>query len=103
MASKLKAGAMGGLGGSNNPSEYVNSLALEMEEALNDILVAEGREPIDTNNNDRETRDRRILFLAIAQGIVRHMKANQSAFRIRRADNSVSSNWIDLRTDPDPP
>jgi hypothetical protein len=59
--------------------QFAGSMAAAMEEALNALLVAEGRPPVSTDPS-AETRDRRVLFLAVAQGIVRHLGDNQAAF-----------------------
>jgi hypothetical protein len=61
--------------------DFANSMAAAMEDALNQLLVAQGRTAVSTDDT-AETRDRRVLFLAIAQGIVRHLAANQDAFVI---------------------
>jgi hypothetical protein len=66
--------------GGQAPS-FAGSMAAAMEAALNVLLVAEGRPPVSTDDSD-ETRDRRIMFLAIAQGIVNHLVGNQDAFRV---------------------
>ena len=42
--------------------------------------------PVD---NSRESRDRRIMFLAIAKGVIDHLVANEEAFQIR--DNATNT------------
>lgn len=95
MGDKLKPGGLGASmsagGGSGIPPEYAVSMAQAMEDALNVLLVQEGKPDLPTENTT-ETRDRRILFVAIARGIVQHLAANQPAFSIRRDDNSVLTN-----------
>ena len=71
--------------------DFAGSMAAAMESALNNLLVGVGREPVPTNNSD-ETRDRRVMFLAIAQGIVNHLVANQDAFTIVNNDGDTLDN-----------
>lgn len=73
MADKLKPGGQA--------PNFAGSMAAAMEAALNVLLAAEGR-PTVPDDDSAETRDRRILFLAIAQGIVNHLVANEDAFVI---------------------
>jgi len=79
MADKLKAGGQA--------PNFAGSMAAAMEAALNVLLAAEGR-PTVPDDNSSETRDRRILFLAISQGIVNHLAAHQDAFVVED-DSSV--------------
>lgn len=80
MGNTLKPGGQG--------ADFASSMAKAMEDALNVLLVAEGRPPVDTTDSD-ETRDRRIMFLAIAQGVVNHLAANEDAFTVRRDDGTL--------------
>ncbi len=47
--------------------DFAGSMAAAMEAALNNLLDGVGRPRVPTDNSD-ETRDRRVMFLAIAQG-----------------------------------
>ena len=83
MGDKLKAGNMGGKGNESvTPSAFADSMAAKIEEELSALLVGEGRDPLDLNDNSSETRDRRVLFVAIAKGVIKHLVANQDAFRV---------------------
>ena len=92
MGDKLKAG---GLGAANDPLDFPNafagSMAKAMEDALNDLLIEEGRPEVPTENTT-ETRDRRIMFVAIARGIVKHLTDNEAAFTIHRDDGTLLTN-----------
>lgn len=79
MGDKLKAGGQ--------VPNFAGSMAEAMENALNLLLVAEGRPQVPTENT-AETRDRRVMFLAIAQGVVNHLTANADAFRVVRGDGT---------------
>jgi hypothetical protein len=92
MGNQLKAGGLGVKSDTSAvPSAFASSMAKAMEDALNTLLDAEGhpRVPVD---NTPESRDRRLMFVAIAQGVVNHLVANEDAFRIRRDDGTVLSN-----------
>ena len=57
-------------------------MARAMELALNEFLSSEGK-PTMATDNSAETRDRRIMFLAISKGIIDHLVTNQAAFEIQ--------------------
>jgi hypothetical protein len=78
----LKAGGMGDSGVVGKPLEFAGSLAEAIENALNGLLSQDGITPFPVDDNSRETRDRRRLFVAIAQGIVNYLDANDDALVI---------------------
>ncbi len=80
MANELKAGGL---------DDFGSSMAQAMEQALNTILVAEGKPPLDTSDT-AEVRDRRTLFVAIAQGVVNHLVANHDAFDVTENDGTTA-------------
>ncbi|WP_018185014.1 hypothetical protein [Kaistia granuli] len=63
-------------------TDYVNSMAAAMDAELNALLLLDGMPGLNVDDNDREVRARRRLFVAIARGVVRHMKEQETAFRI---------------------
>lgn len=77
--------------------DFANSMARAMETALNNVLVAEGKPALPTDNS-AETRDRRTLFVAIAQGVVNHLVANPDAFVVT-ADNGTTLGNHKIRID----
>lgn len=81
MASTLKRGGL-------DPVSFANSMAEAIEQALNDLLAATGKPTVDTADSD-ETRDRRILFVAISRGVIDHLVENEDAFTIRREDDDT--------------
>ena len=99
MAVKLKRG---GLGGINDPSPvpnaFADSMAKAMEDALNDLLADEGNPSVPIDNS-RESRDRRIMFLAISRGIVDHLVAREEAFEILDDDGDVQPLRINIRNE----
>jgi hypothetical protein len=96
MADVLKAGGLGSQAHAGTPPEFANSMAQQIEQALNDLLVAEGRNPMSTANSTA-TRDRRMLFVAIARGVVNHLVDNADAFRIEANDGTpIANRRIDI-------
>jgi hypothetical protein len=83
MGNQLKPGGPGSpVNPDVTPPEFVGSMAQAIETALNNLLPGEDRPQVPTDNSP-ETRDRRTMFLAIAQGIVNHLVENQAAFEIQ--------------------
>lgn len=78
---------MGQLTG-GNPNIWSDSIAFEIEKALNELLVADGLGPLPNDGSDA-MRDRRRLFSAIGRGVARHLAARRSAFEID-VDESAS-------------
>lgn len=85
MGNELKAGGLGDESDVGIPPEFADSMAKAMEDALNSLLSAEGKPTVPTENT-AEVRDRRIMFLAIARGVVDHLVTNEGAFTIRNDD-----------------
>ena len=85
MANLIIPGAMGDPSETVMPVEFAGSMAAAIETAFQSILQAEGKPSFETDDNSRQARDRRMLFVAIAQGIMNHLVANQAAFQIWEA------------------
>jgi hypothetical protein len=81
MPDALKPGQMGPPTGSDTPAEFADSMAAHIEAAFSDLLQDAGLPPL-ADDNSKESRDRRRLFVAIARGIVRHLVEHQDAFTI---------------------
>jgi hypothetical protein len=72
-------------------SQYVGSMAAEIERQLNNLLVLDGLPPLpgnpdDPSDDDRELRDRRRLFVAIARAVVKHLNDHRSDIDIEVPD-----------------
>jgi hypothetical protein len=82
------------------PPEFRNSMAAAIEAALNHVLANEGRDPLNVHDNSPETRERRLLFCAIAQGVVTYLHENADAFRVHLqfVDTQVVGATIEIRT-----
>jgi hypothetical protein len=81
-----------------SPDQYANSLASSIEDALNNLLVNDGFPKLPDNNLE-ETRQRRRLFVAIAQGVVRHLRDHGGAFTVVDASNNPTGETIQLQVD----
>ncbi|MCC7174002.1 MAG: hypothetical protein IT159_02305 [Bryobacterales bacterium] len=62
-----------------NFSDFADSMAGEMEKAFGELLAEKGKAPLDSRGED----DRRMLFIAIARGVIRHLQSKQTSFVIR--------------------
>jgi hypothetical protein len=96
----IKPGGMGSNADPNTkPSVFDGSMADAMESALNKLLSNEGMKTFKVDTNSREARDRRRLFVAIAQGIVRHLTDRAGALVIKDSLNNVVPERIDIKAD----
>lgn len=66
----------------NDYSGYVGSMAAEIETQLNLLLALDDLPTLPTDPDDREVRDRRRLFVAIARAVVKHLDDNRLAIDI---------------------
>jgi hypothetical protein len=75
---------------------YTNSMAAEIEEALNDLRQEKGLEALPANDPDRQ-----MLFIAIARGVINHLKSNEAAFVIQFDVDTSSGTIVQVTTQPD--
>lgn len=70
---------------------FANSMAKAIEDELNNLLILDGLPALPTTPiTDREIRDRRRLFVAIARGVVRHLRDHSDAIDVVRADSTIA-------------
>jgi hypothetical protein len=98
MANQFKPGGMGSKAGGPTPAEFQNSLAASIENALNTLLKNDGFDTLPDNNLE-EARHRRRVFVAIAQGVIRHLKDNSDALLIVDAANKPTGEKIQVQVD----
>jgi hypothetical protein len=91
----LKPGGLGSPAEGAIPPAFADSMAAAMETALNSILAGEGKDKVPVDNTP-ESRDRRTMFAAIAQGIVNHLVQNQAAFVIKDTLGNPVALHIDI-------
>jgi hypothetical protein len=100
---QLRPGGMGLASEPQNarPGDFANSMADAMDTAFHNLLSSEipTMKTFEVNTNSREARDRRRLFVAIAQGIVRHFKDNAGALVIKNSLNNPTNEHIDIQVD----
>jgi len=80
------------------PVDFVNSMADAMDTAFNSLLQQEGSH-FELNTNSKEARDRRRIFVAVAQGVVRHLKDNSHALRVVTARDVPTGERLVIDTD----
>jgi hypothetical protein len=77
----IKLGQLGSATAASTPDEYRDSMAHEIEREFNTLLGTEGL-PTMPDDNSKDSRDRRMLFIAIARGIVKHLEQHRSAITL---------------------
>ncbi len=91
MSPAIKPGNMGSPTDPDTvPPEFAGSMAAAIEEAFYNILSAENKITFDRYDNSRESRDRRMLFVAIAQGVMSYLNANQAAIQICSGNTPIN-------------
>lgn len=76
-------------GGSFDNTPYNNSMAAEIETQLNQLLTTDGLQAMPLDNS-QETRDRRRLFVAIARGVVKHLRDNADAIDVHETIGPIT-------------
>lgn len=95
----LKPGRMGSSAAPVTPAEFAGSMAEAIENAYWSSLAADGKDTFDRSTNAETDRDRRRIFVAIAQGVIGFLAQNDDAFRV--VGPAVPANTtIDIRTAP---
>lgn len=69
-------------------SEFDNSMAAAIEEELNILLGMDELPLLTSDPNDGEVRARRRFVIAIARGVVRHLRDNADAFVVTVEDGT---------------
>ncbi len=69
-------------GGSLN--DFADSMAQEIEKALDEVWTEADLPPLPdpATANKQDLNNRRILFIAIARGVLRHLQKHQDSFQI---------------------
>ncbi len=85
-------------GNATDYTQFVNSMAAEIENQLDALMTNDGLPQLSTDVNDQTVRDRRRLFVAIARGVVLHLVANKDAFVITTNSGTVSAQLDHITT-----
>jgi hypothetical protein len=101
MPVQLKPGGMGKASDplSAKPPDFANSMADAMDSAFHALLAAEGMSSFEVKTNSKEALDRRRIFVAIAQGVVRHLKDHGKALIVVNTLNNPTGETIQLQVD----
>jgi hypothetical protein len=76
---------------------FADSMAKRIEDELDDLLALDGLHGLKHGPADAEVRDRRRLFVAIARGVVIHLRENQAAFTVPHTGDPVLA--VEIATD----
>jgi hypothetical protein len=97
----LRPGRMGSAADPLNakPPAFANSMADAIDSAFRELLILEGMTPFEIDTNAREARDRRRLFVAIAQGVIRHLTDHGAALTVLDASNLPTGEKIQVHVD----
>lgn len=90
----LRPGGLGSPTETEKPSEFAGSMAEAIENALLALLPADRK--FATNVNTPEARDRRALFVAIAQGVVKHLKENAAAIAVTHTTGTAIVHKVEI-------
>ncbi|HEV2415938.1 MAG TPA: hypothetical protein VGX27_14130 [Candidatus Dormibacteraeota bacterium] len=96
----LKAGQMGDPSELRMPVEFADSMASYIEAAFDKANQGEGKPPLALDSNTSDDRDRRMIFVAIAQGVIEYLVAGQADFTIFDTSANTTSQFI-LKFDQD--
>lgn len=75
-------------------SDFAGSMAEEIETQLNLLLALDGMLTLPDDANDREVRDRRRLFVAIARSVVKHLDDRRTSIDIEVPDGLVGTDIV---------
>lgn len=97
MGTELKAGNLTSSTNVDDPA-FVNSMAQEIESALNTLMTNDGLPPLSIDPSDKSVRDRRRLIVAIARGVVKHLHDNPGAFAITTNSGTITARLDHIST-----
>ena len=69
-------------GGRSGPPGFENSMAEAIENELNELLSADGKQPLPADGSTDAAHDRRRFLAAIARGVILHLQQNPDAFEV---------------------
>jgi hypothetical protein len=70
-------------------TEFADSMAETIESELDRLLGLDGLPALPKTASDREVRDRRRLFIAIARGVVLHLVARSDAIDVTLTNGDI--------------
>jgi hypothetical protein len=77
---------------------FAGSMAEEIEKAFTAVRAEEGKDPVPPENRD----DLRLLYIAIARGVINHLKASEQAFAVTVNGTNPASGFPTIGVRPSP-
>jgi hypothetical protein len=96
----LKAGAMGSSNDPSTPNEFAASMAAAIEDAYWNSLSADSMHTFDRSSNSTTDRDRRRIFVAIAQGVTGYLQAHADALEVKASGPLPLNTHIEVNVTP---
>jgi hypothetical protein len=90
MGSQLYGGSPG--------SGLAGSMAAEIDAAFTALRAQAGKPPVPKNSEE----DLQLLFIAIARGVINHLKANEQAFAVNVDGTHPASGFPTIGVKPSP-
>ncbi len=88
-------------------SDYADSMAQEIEKALDEVRSEAGLPPLPSpaDADPTDLQNRRVLFIAIARGLIRHLQTKNEAFEIKVsvANHPTVTTHPDIKVKEPPP
>lgn len=94
MGDKLVPGGLGAATDVGKPADFAGTMAEAIEDALWALLAPDRR--FNKNDNSPEARDRRMLFVAIAQGVCGHLQQNAAAFTVTHTTGTAVTHQVQI-------
>ena len=77
---------------------FVGSMAEEIEKAFTAVRIEAGKDPVPPESRD----DLRLLYIAIARGVINHMKEKERAFAVNVNGRNRASGFPTIKVRPSP-
>ena len=90
MGSQLYGGSLG--------AAFAGSMAAEIDAAFTAVRAQAGKDPLP----EESTEDLQLLFIAIARGVITHLKANEQAFAVQVDGTHPASGFPTIGVKPSP-
>jgi hypothetical protein len=79
-------------------ASFGDSMAEEIEKAFTAVRAESGKDPVPAENRD----DLRLLYIAIARGVINHLKKKEQAFSVSVDGTHPASGFPAIQVKPSP-
>jgi hypothetical protein len=79
-------------------ASFADSMAEEIEKAFTAVRTENGKDPVPAANRD----DLRLLYIAIARGVINHMKKKEQAFAVSVNGTNPATGFPAIQVKPSP-